>query len=327
MPLIQHNSLPSVDRIQLEGAQVFSEHDADTSLPSIKVGFLNMMPDKALSATERQFFRLAAASKEKNCYVYPFSIDGVKRDEKAKAYVDQYYIGFEELQNSGIDALIITGANVTKAELTSELFWPQLSQTLSWAKQNVSSTICSCLATHAACKIFYQLDRTHLKEKCWGVFEHTVVDDSHSMTQGVNNKTWMCHSRFNDIPRASLEKHAVEVLIESDNVGVQLAADAACNMIYMQGHPEYDDISLLKEYKRELVRFAHGEIAHYPLMPENYFNKNAQQLLADFRDVMLVSNDRANKLLMFPEADLREQVGNQWQNTAERIFINWLDAL
>jgi homoserine O-succinyltransferase len=327
MPLIQHNSLPSIDRIRLEGAQVFSEYDADGALPRIKVGFLNMMPDKALGATERQFLRLVAASKEKNCYVYPFSIDGVERAADAQAHIDQYYISLSEVQKLDIDALIVTGANVAKAELTSEMFWPQLAQTLSWAKQNVPSTICSCLATHAACKIFYQLDRTHLKEKCWGVFEHRVIDDTHLMTQGIDAQTRMCHSRFNDISRASLEQFAVQVLIESEDAGVQLAADKNCNMIYMQGHPEYDDISLLKEYKRELFRFAKGEVADYPGMPKNYFNAYAEQLLFDFKEAMLASDDRANKFLMFPEEDLRAQLDNQWQEAAERIFINWLDTL
>lgn len=327
MPLIQHNSLPSIDRIRLEGAQVFSEYDANGALPKIKVGFLNMMPDKALGATERQFLRLVAASNEKNCYVYPFSIDGVERAADAQAHIDQYYTSLSGIQKLEIDALIVTGANVAKAELTSEMFWPQLAQTLSWAKQNVPSTICSCLATHAACKIFYQLDRTHLKEKCWGVFEHTVVDDTHLMTQGIETQTMMCHSRFNDISRASLEQYSVQVLIESKHAGVQLATDPTCNMIYMQGHPEYDDISLLKEYKRELFRFAQGEVADYPVMPKNYFNKHAGQLLFDFKQAMLKSDDRANKLLMFPENDLRAQLTNQWQEVAERIFINWLDKL
>lgn len=327
MPLIQHNHLPSVERIQHEGAQVFSQHEADSSLSAIKVGFLNMMPDKALAATERQFLRLVAANKEKNCYVFPFTIDGVERGAEAQAHVDQFYVNLKELQDLNIDALVVTGANVARAELTTELFWPELAQTLLWAEKNIKSTICSCLATHAACKIFYHLDRTRLENKCWGVFEHTLVDPKHRITQGIEAKTWMCHSRFNGISRAELEKNAVHVLIESNSAGVQLAIDEARNMIYMQGHPEYDDISLLKEYKREVVRFAQGHVKHYPLMPKNYFNKKAQHVLSDFQKIMIESNLRADTLAMFPEADVRTQVSNQWQSTAERIFINWLDTV
>lgn len=327
MPLIQYNGLPSIDRIQLEGGQVFSEQDANISLPAIKVGFLNMMPDKALTATERQFLRLIAASKDKNCYVYPFSIAGVDRSQEAREHLGQYYISLQELQDIGIDALVITGANVAKAELTSELFWPELAQTLVWAKQTVSSTICSCLATHAACKIFYQLDRKHLPQKCWGVFEHARTGQQHWMTRGIDHKMWMCHSRFNDISKEDLEKNNVQVLIESDNAGVQLAVDENCNMVYMQGHPEYDDISLLKEYKRELARFANNELQHYPLTPENYFNHRAQILVSEFKGQMLASDDRVETLTHFPEPAFREQIINQWRQPAEQIFVNWLDAL
>lgn len=327
MPLIQHNSLPSIDRIQQEAGQVLNESDVNPALTRLNIAFLNIMPDKALAATERQFLRLLAGSTEKNCYVYPFTIDGVERTFEAAAHLDQYYSNFEALQNLNIDALVITGANVAKAELTSELFWPELAKTLLWAKQNVRSTICSCLATHAACKVFYQLNRTHLGGKCWGVYEHAVVDAEHSMTRNVESKIFMCHSRFNDISKESLEKNSVRILIESDIVGVQLAIDESLNMVYMQGHPEYDDISLLKEYKREIVRFAHAEVDRYPLMPENYFNEDAQALLANFQALMLSSDQPQDALAMFPETALREQVRNQWQAAAKNIFINWLDAL
>lgn len=327
MPLIQHNSLPSIDRIQQEGGQVCSERDINAELARLNIAFLNMMPDKALSATERQFLRLLAGSKKKNCYIYPFTIDGVERSVEAKKHVENYYSSFKELKSLPIDALVITGANVAKAELTSELFWPELAQTLLWAKQNVRSTVCSCLATHAACKVFYELDRKHLGPKCWGVFEHEVVNPEHSMTQGVESKILMCHSRFNDIAKKELEENSVRVLIESDTAGVQLAIDESLNMVYMQGHPEYDDISLLKEYKREIVRFANGEIDRYPQMPENYFNENAQALISNFQTSMLASDNALDTLAMFPEAALREQVTNQWQEAANTIFINWLDAI
>ena len=49
---------------------------------------------------------------------------------------------------------------------------------------------------------------------------------------------------------------------------------------FFQGHPEYDDISLLKEYKREVTRFYDDESSEYPPYPENYFNDEAKLILS-----------------------------------------------
>ena len=51
MPLVQHNSLPSIYRIAQEVGAVCSPEQCQTDLPSLRIGFLNMMPDKALLAT------------------------------------------------------------------------------------------------------------------------------------------------------------------------------------------------------------------------------------------------------------------------------------
>ena len=67
MALVQHNNLPSIERMRSEGVEVCLPDQADDSLPVIKIGFLNMMPDAALAATERQFLRLLAANYRKYC--------------------------------------------------------------------------------------------------------------------------------------------------------------------------------------------------------------------------------------------------------------------
>ena len=250
MPLVQHNSLPSIDRIAQEGGAVCSPYQCQTDLPSLRIGFLNMMPDKALLATERQFLRLLASHDQLNCYFLPFTIAGIEREDEALQHVQTYYQSFEQIKQGNLDALIITGANVTQAVLAHESFWQHLEEVLLWAQQNVNSTLCSCLATHAAAKVFYQLDRHHLGTKCWGVFEHQVVSPEHPLVAGVAARFDMCHSRFNDISQQQFAQVEVEVLVQSMDVGVQLASDADMRMVFFQGHPEYDDISLLKEYKR-----------------------------------------------------------------------------
>jgi|TARA_B110000908_G_scaffold88636_1_gene105622 homoserine O-succinyltransferase len=327
MPLVQHNSLPSIQRIAEEGGAVISAEQLQADLPSLRIGFLNMMPDKALLATERQFLRLLAGHSEINCYFLPFTITGVQRQDEALQYVQSYYQNFEQIQQSNLDALIITGANVTQTVLAHESFWQPLQKVLHWAQENVSSTLCSCLATHAAAKVFYQLDRHHLGDKCWGVFEHEVVSPKHPLVSGISSHFDMCHSRFNDISEEQFEEAGVETLVRSHAVGVQLASDADMRMVFFQGHPEYDDISLLKEYKREIFAYLNKQRDIYPPLPAAYFDSESQKLLQEYETHVLSQQRSLNLIDSFPDKILSEKVTHSWRQPALQIFHNWLSCI
>ena len=77
MPLLQIPALPSMARVAQEGVRV-RPTAADRPL---RVGLLNMMPDRALEATERQFLRLLDAHDERCCAVRLFGIRGVPRGD------------------------------------------------------------------------------------------------------------------------------------------------------------------------------------------------------------------------------------------------------
>lgn len=327
MPLVQHNGLPSIERVRLEGVDTCAPDQVDSKLASLHVGFLNMMPDQAIAATERQFLRLLSAHDRVNIYFYPFSIEGIERSAEARAHVDQYYIDVAALQSMPLDALVITGANVTQPLLVNEPFWPALEMILQWARNNIRSTVCSCLATHAAAKVFYGIDRRHLGNKCWGVFEHQVVAPDHYLVRGAEATFEMCHSRFNDVSGSALSANNVEVLIQSAQVGVQMAVDEDIGMLYFQGHPEYDDISLLKEYKREIIRFVSGQRADYPPIPAGYFSESAQQIATNYQQLVINASDKSDVLAMFPEAELQSRVSNQWRQVSQLLFKNWIHAL
>ena len=327
MPLVQHNDLPSFERVRLEGVQTLTPADIDSSLPSLRVGFLNMMPDQAIAATERQFLRLLSAHERVNTYFYPFTIAGINRSDQAMEHVEKFYVDVSSLYSMQVDALVITGANVTQPLLVNEPFWAGLETILRWAAKNVRSTLCSCLATHAAAKVFYGIDRRHLSRKCWGVFEHEVVAPEHALMKGVESNFVMCHSRFNDVSGKALTENNVIVLIQSAEVGVQMAVDEKLGMLYFQGHPEYDDISLLKEYKREIIRFANGQREDYPPTPTGYFSPTALNVAREYQQQLLSSVDRIDALAKFPETKLQSQVSNQWRHVSQLLFKNWIHTL
>jgi len=63
MPLVAHNALPTFARLRRDGITLLStERAANQEIRELHVGLLNMMPDAALEATERQFYRLVGES-------------------------------------------------------------------------------------------------------------------------------------------------------------------------------------------------------------------------------------------------------------------------
>src|SRR5210317_2097963 len=125
MPLVEHSNLPAFRQLRAQGHEVLSLDRAEhQDIRELHIGFLNMMPDAALEATERQFISLVGGcNRIAQFFVYPFSLPGLARGEESLDYIERYYSKFEDLQESGLDALIITGANVSNPALETEPFW------------------------------------------------------------------------------------------------------------------------------------------------------------------------------------------------------------
>ena len=189
MPLIKNSDLPTFERLIREGRQVLApERAGRQDIRELHIGFLNMMPDAALEAAERQFFRLIGESNRiAQIHIHPFTLPIVQRGEEAQAHIDKYYEPLEKIKAEGLDALVITGANEeTNPHVSDENFWGPLKEILAWAHENVTSTLCSCLASHAALTYSYGQPPMWRDDKRWGVYRHKVMEPEHPIVKGMN---------------------------------------------------------------------------------------------------------------------------------------------
>lgn len=327
MPLVEHSELPAFKQLRAQGHEVLSLDRAEhQDIRELHIGFLNMMPDAALLATERQFIRLVGGcNRIAQFFVYPFSLPGLPRSQSTLDYIDRYYSDFKELHDAGLDALIITGANVANPSLEEEPFWEPLIEVVDWAQENVASILCSCLATHALLKHLHGIDRQPLPDKCWGVYSHRVSAPGHPLLREINTRFDIPHSRYNDISRDQLEAAGLAVLVDSPEGGVHLAASPdQFRVIYMQGHPEYDVASLLKEYRREITRFADGTRETPPPFPEHYFDADAQKLANAHLQRALQAHQSGTVFDDTLEQDVAGMLDNTWGDTAKAVVNNWL---
>ena len=330
MPLVAHNQLPSFKRLRGEGIRVLEPDVAEhQDIRELHIGLLNMMPDAALEATERQFFRLVGESNPiAQFYVHPFTLNELPRSKKAQTYIDQYYETFDTIREQGLDALIVTGANVIGPELSQQSFWQPLIDVFDWAHENVTSTLCSCLATHAVLEFRYGQKRQLQEDKIWGVYSHNVVDKFHPLVTDINTRFDVPHSRWNAVSRDQFDAAGLHVLAESNAGYVHLATSAdGLRTIFFQGHPEYDTISLLKEYKREVGLFLSSERSDYPPFPENYLEIYEKAILNEFRWRSLNNNLAIKNLEQFPEDLIAYRLDNTWRDTAGEVVGNWMGLI
>ncbi|MET0065790.1 MAG: homoserine O-succinyltransferase [Candidatus Thiodiazotropha sp.] len=327
MPLVAHNNLPTFSRLKQEGQNILTpDRAAHQYIRELHVGLLNMMPDAAIEATERQFFRLVGeANPIAQFFIHPFTLDELPRGEKARQHIDRYYEPFEQIRQDGLDALIITGANVSHPDLSLEPFWEPLTEVVDWAHENVTSVLCSCLATHAVVQSHHGEKRTPMGDKLWGVFSHRVKDLSHPLVNDVNTRFDVPHSRYNQISREQFDRAGLRVLVESEEAGVHLAVSRdGLRVVYFQGHPEYDTISLLKEYKREVMLYFAGKRGDYPPFPSHYFSLTTKAIFDEYRERSEQAREAAEPLPEFPESLVIDSLDNTWHDTAEGVIGNWI---
>jgi len=329
MPLVAHNGLPTYERLIKEGQFVLSDERASVQdIRPLHIGLLNMMPDTALAATERQFFRLVGNSNSiSQIRMHPFTIDSVKRANWAKDRVDEHYKTFDAIKEHGLDALIISGANVSEANLAAEVFWDDLVAVMDWADENVTSTLCSCLATHAAALHKHKLQRYQLPGKRWGAYDHEIVCADHPLMKSLNTKIVVPHSRFNQIDHEAFESSGMHVLVEGDEGVHMVVSPDGFKTVYFQGHPEYDHVSLMKEHRREIGRYINKELAEYPPEPQNYYDSYSLAVLSEYRsslDAALQSNVMREDFPEFPAELLTKRLHNTWHDSGKSLVGNWV---
>jgi len=294
---------------------------------ALRVGLVNNMPDAALEAAERQFAALlAAAAPDHPVAVVPFAFPEVPRSDWGRKYVAEHYFGIEDLWDSDLDALIITGAEPRARSLRDEPYWKRLVETLDWAQASGTSLVLSCLAAHAAALHLDGIAREPLGEKRFGVYEHDVLGGTF-LTRNMAPRLRVPHSRWNELPASALVAEGYQILTRSPQAGVDCFVKFRSRpWLFFQGHPEYDADTLLKEYHRDVRRFLKRESETYPGFPNGYFTPEAIDRLDGFRTRAL---SRRDETLMseFPVIQGLSAPVNEWRSSAAAIYRNWLGAL
>ena len=293
----------------------------------IEIGLINNMPDAALLATERQFANLlTAAAGRADVRLHLFALADVPRSPEARAVLKRTYRDVSELGRQRIDALIVTGAEPLAPELALEPYWGALTELIDWADANTVSTILSCLAAHVGVQHFDRIMRQPLPEKCSGIFTFdTAARLRLAWHQGDAVRT--PHSRRNGLSAPDLIRQDYQVLSSNAEIGVDAFVKQRDSLfLFLQGHPEYENDSLAREYRRDMSRFLRGEQEAPPVVPAAYYPTVVERALTAFAE--RARRDRRPALMeLFPDAGAFGPLDAPWRPAAIQLYRNWLELV
>jgi homoserine O-succinyltransferase len=309
-------------------ARLDSSSGEERALASVTCGFVNNMPDGAFDATERQFLHLLDAGSDAEVIdVRRYTMAGVPRGKVVAAKIAEEYAPASVIRQEPPDLLIVTGSNPVEAHIEDEPYWADMVDLLTWGSEHVGSIFLSCLSAHAALTIFDGIERGRLVSKCTGVFAQQV-DMTHPLTAGLGPEIVLPHSRTSAVPQDALRQAGYDIAIQSDAVGWSVATRdiGASHVVLVQGHPEYDPSSLLREYHRDARRFTLHERDDLPCLP---FHCVAAEDWDDLEELhrAITGNQRDPAVLeAYPFADVGARVPWPWHDVAKTLYANWLSG-
>ena len=290
---------------------------------------VNNMPDGAFDATERQYLGLIdEGSGSKVIELRRYTMPGVPRGEQTSARIAEQYLPFDNIYLDSPDFLIVTGSNPIEARIEDEFYWTDLVTLLSWARERVSSVLLSCLSAHAALTVFDGVSRIRLPTKCTGVFAQHV-DAGEELTAGIETEILLPHSRWNSVPREALEHAGYNVVIHSDVTGWSVATreEDGRQLVLVQGHPEYDPSSLLREYRRDAGRFVRHERDEPPYLPYHCVSPEDWAPLVRMHDEIMDGVREPFVVDRYPFDEVGNRAPWPWRSMATRFYANWLTSV
>ncbi len=294
---------------------------------TVTLGLVNNMGDEALKVTERQFGGLLSRSAgDVEVQLRLFALKRTPRSPWASEYIAARYEPACAAMDGELDALIITGAQPRATRLNEEPYWEELIELIEWAKENTASTILSCLAAHAGVLHLDGVERCPLPEKCSGVFAFQAQRD-HPLAGVQGRARLVPHSRYNGVLQDDLQFAGYDELTSSSVHGVDsFTKSFGSQFVFLQGHPEYEAVSLAREYRRDMGLYLRGDTDRSPARPKGYFTAEAE---TELRALERRAREDRRRLTLedLTKIDALAPTEASWRNAAISFYRGWIEVI
>lgn len=267
MPIKIQKDLPAKVILESENIFVMDEERAMTQdIRPLEILILNLMPVK--EDTETQLLRaLSNTPLQVDCTFLMLASHTSKNT--SASHLNKFYITFDEIKRKKYDGMIITGAPVENMEYEEINYWEELTKIMEWSKTHVTSTLHICWGAQAGLYYHYGIPKYKRKSKLSGVYRHRVLDRKVPLVRSLDDYFYCPHSRHTEVREEDIAKQSeLVILAKSEEAGVFLVMSRDGKQVFMQGHPEYDRMTLNNEYHRDLKKDLNPEV------PCNYYENN-----------------------------------------------------
>ena len=271
MPIRVQNDLPAKKILEDENIFMMDENRSlSQDIRPLKIAILNLMPLK--EDTEVQLMRSLSNTPLQLDVTFLTTVTYVGKNT-ATSHLDTFYLTYEDVKDQKFDGLIITGAPVETMEFEDVAYWEELKQIMDWSETNVTSTLHICWGAQAGLHHHYGVRKLDLEKKLSGVYRHEVHFRREPLVRGFDDVFYAPHSRYTEMSKEDiLANEKLKVLADSAEAGIFLVLAEEGKNIFVLGHPEYDRVTLDKEYKRDVNKGINPEL------PVNYYpNNNSEE--------------------------------------------------
>ena len=287
MPVIIPSALPAKEILERENIFVMADRRAQSQeIRPLSIGILNLMPNK--EETELELLRLISNT-PLQVEVTLLQTATYKATHTPEEHLKAFYMTFDEAYKEGrkFDGMIFTGAPVEQMRFEDVAYWDEIVRIMNWAQHNVFSSLYICWGAIAAAYYFYGVDKVSLGKKISGVYLHRSMKRSNPLVRNFDEYFYAPHSRHTEVDQKKLrEVSDLDILAESDEAGIYLAASKDRRRVLVFGHGEYDKYTLDAEYKRDTA-LGRTDVER----PVNYYGDDGQpRLIWRAHSSLLMSN-------------------------------------
>ncbi len=267
MPIKVQSELPARAILEKENIFVMDEKRAmNQDIRPLNIGILNLMPLK--EDTELQLLR-SLSNTPLQLDITFITVSSHESRNTAQSHINKFYEPFSAVKGRRFDGLIITGAPVEQMEFEEVDYWAELVEIMDWAEIYVTSTLFICWGAQAAMYHYYGLRKKLLPQKLFGLYRHRVLNRKEPLVRGFDDVFMMPHSRHTTVDAGDIRAcKELEILAESQEAGDFEAMAQEGRKVFVFGHPEYDRLTLEKEYLRDKGKGLDIQV------PDNYFQND-----------------------------------------------------
>ncbi|APX72237.1 homoserine O-succinyltransferase [Companilactobacillus allii] len=254
----------------------------------VKIGILNLMQEKIPT---NQNFEHILKDESVDLTFYYSATRYVDRVLDTRITETMKPLDLSEI--SQFDGFIITGSPVEKLNFEQVTYIQEINELLDKLNQLNIPQLYICWGAMAAMDHFYQIKKSILPHKTFGIYQNNITNDTY-LLHNVSNEFPAPHARYAEMNHQDIaDNSSLEINAVSENGLLTLVTSKIRPQVFIFSHLEYPQNGLDDEYKREL---ASGKVPNaFPA--RNYYSP-------------------IDKHPMFT-----------WKETQIQFFSNWLNCI